>query len=330
LTRFSQLTAPISRQMFHLEPRPNSARKGVNRTESQSEVRCDNAPPKRLLPPGTGAVRHMRLAPSAWRGLRPNAWPARTLLFSCLAALIVLTGCGSDDEPSPPPTSTVAPPPASPESLPEGAMLVSQLADEIASAWPAVTSFRTTTSTTTRQPGMATPAAGINNTQSFEEVIVPDRRRRVVSINGELLSELLMIDGAIFGRGPEIPGLPSESRDPDTWVRIELNELGAEGQFRSFYETFLTTPAAPYSALTEQERSRIANLVEPASNTNGNCAVYQIADTTMTGERYDIYIAVNDEGLPCFIETQAAGTTAVTTFEYGLDLQIEMPEGVSE
>lgn len=252
----------------------------------------------------------------------------RRAIALCLATSVLLAACGSDND-APNPTATTNPAESTRVASPAGAPLVGQLADRIAAAWSDIASYRTTTNTLSRVPMPGSPVAAPAETRIVEEVIVPDRRRRVVTVNGEVRSELIVVDGEIYGRGPELPGLPESVADPENWVLIDPAELGDESQFRPFYETFATIPPAPYSDLTDQERGREARPVGTIPSEGRECDAYEIADTTLTGDRFEIRLSLDEQDLPCSIETIAGGTTTTTTFVYDIDLDIEAPEGVT-
>jgi hypothetical protein len=55
------------------------------------------------------------------------------------------------------------------------------------------------------------------------------------------------------------------------------------------------------------------------------CAAYVIADTTMTGERIEVTIALGVDDLPCSITTRAGSTEIVTVYEYNVPLEIAAP-----
>jgi hypothetical protein len=268
------------------------------------------------------------------------------LLTALLACVPLLVACGDDSSPAPESTpsptavlslSTAAAGAIETKTAPvsspaPGEVTVGQIADRIAAAWPAVRTFRTTLQTTTLSPlaspvasPAASPAAGIVQLTIVDEAIQPGRRHRVQSDNGQVVSEMILVDGLVYLRGVEIPGATPVATDPTVWATLDPAALSAESPYRSLYEGMSAPILAPYAGLSADERERSARPVGTVSVGGRNCAAFQVADTTLTGERIDVVIAIGEDNLPCSIETRAGSSVTVTTFEYNLPLTIEPP-----
>jgi hypothetical protein len=268
------------------------------------------------------------------------------LLIACLACVPLLAACGDDSSPAP--ESTPSPTPlltlstaaagateteTAPASSPApGEVTVGHIADRIAAAWPAVRTFRTTLQTTTLSPlaspvasPVASPAAGIVQLTIVDEAIQPDRRHRIQSDDGQVVSEMVLVDGVVYLRGVELPGATPVAPDPSAWATLDPATISEESPYRSLYEGMSAPLLAPYSGLSEDERDRSARPVGTVSVGGRSCEAFQVADTTLTGERIDVVIAIGEDNLPCSIETRAGSSVTVTTFEYNLSLTIEPP-----
>ena len=227
-----------------------------------------------------------------------------------------LAACGDDDD-DPTPTATTAAPtsttttaPASPPatvttsapaqttaSSPVAENLTAgELADRINAAWPSVTSYRTTT-TSMPITGEGTPASAAS-VVTVAEVILPDRKHWVSQTNGVTQYEFITVDGRLYGRGPALPGGEDEASNSTSWFEIDPTTVDANSVFAPLYEQLMAPVTAPYTSLSAEERARDAIPVESRTVEDRTCAAYQIADTTQTGERFEIVIAIGDDDLP--------------------------------
>src|SRR4051794_17296392 len=125
-----------------------------------------------------------RLRPLSFEASREGRLMTRRFQFAavlgCLIMVLGLAACGSDDKPDP--TATPAP-------TQLAGPTVGSLADQIAAAWPAVTTFRTvSTGAAGLAPGSATPGTPSSAPQieSITEIVLPDRKRQLTTSNGEV------------------------------------------------------------------------------------------------------------------------------------------------
>jgi hypothetical protein len=244
-----------------------------------------------------------------------------TQVPAIVALAVALASCGDDDGNEVTRTPTVAP-----SGSPGAALTAGDLADRIANGWKSIKSYRAVTVTGTRLPDDGSPNASEKVTAEIvEEVALPDRRRQIVTSDGELGSEIVAVGGEVYGRGESLPGLSNPNRNPDVWMVIDSKLLGPENQFLAFYESFAEPVAAPYSDLSEAERSRAAAPRGAVEIDGRSCQAFAIADTTMTDELVDVVMSIDKTGLPCAIATTAGGTTTTTTFAFDLPVSIEAP-----
>ena len=234
-----------------------------------------------------------------------------------LAALaLLLAACGKDLDQSP--TAVPANPrgEATPVELTAGA-----LAGRIATGWERIDRYRAETSTYS----IASPEAAEPSVQIVEEAILPGQRRQVVTMNGELQSEILAAGGNIYGRGPNVPGITQPNRDPDVWITITGNVLGPESPFSGFYQSLLLPVEPPYSALDEADRARPVEELEMVEVAGRDCQQFRIVDTTMTGGRIEIVIALEESGLVCSIQTKSGTSLTTTVYTYDQPAEIVLP-----
>lgn len=242
----------------------------------------------------------------------------RTLRISSLGVLlvIVLAACGKDLQPSPAVTPTATRETTSPVGLTAG-----DLAGRIAAGWRGIDRYRAVT--TSVSPG--TPGAQDSGNSVVEEVILPDKRRQVVTAGGVVQSEIVATGGSIYGRGPDLPGISQPNRDPDVWIVINGNLLGADNAYSGFYQSLLLPSQPPYAGLDPDKRSRPAEELGAVTVDGRTCQQYQMVDTTLTGERIEVTIALAENGLVCSIVTESAASTTTTVYAYDQPAAIEAP-----
>jgi hypothetical protein len=270
---------------------------------------------------------------------RPDIWRLGRVALTLSILLGGLVACGSEED-EPTPTSTV--PATAVATLPLGdvspvsgtGLTVGALADRIGAAWPGVTSYRAVTTTGvagvgTPRPGTAPATAGAV-AERIDEIVLPDRKRRVARTNGVLQYELISVGGKLYARGPAAPGLDPLRSDTVTWVEIDpaLLTPGAS-DFVEDYAGFVAPVSAPYSGLAPEERDRDATSQGETTIDGHPCQVYRFADTTYTGERIEIILSLGADDLPCAIETRVGGLATTTVFTYNIPLTIEAPLAAS-
>jgi hypothetical protein len=246
------------------------------------------------------------------------------LVIVCLG----LAGCGQQPQPAQP-EATIAnesPPPAS-GTAPSGTAASTQLtlgdlASRVESAWPAIASYRATFTGATiiplsisaspapqpqATPG-ATPVARPRSTfVSTREVVLPDRQRQVVSgLDGDD-HEAITIGEDLFIRGP-IATRIAPGTSPTTWIRINLSSLPAGFALPPVLESLRELPRSPLASLPERLKPQVVRDLGTVDFDGRTCHVYGAADTVAaTGMRIDYTIALDEQSIPCFIETGTGG-----------------------
>jgi hypothetical protein len=248
-----------------------------------------------------------------------------------LVALGVLVGCGPMPESTP--TATSAPATAAPSGdaatavpgTPEtGALTFGDLADRVAAAWPAVQSYRVTftaaapsaptgagtpVARAAATPG-ATPVARPSDTYTtVREVVLPDRQRQTVTGLGADDHEAIAIGDALFVRGPMVeriaPGTPAS-----TWVELDPTTLPEGALILNLLGGLPALPGPPLATLPERLRAQDVRELDPVEHDGRDCRVFAAADTApTTGMRVDYTIAIDENDIPCFVETGAGGAT---------------------
>jgi hypothetical protein len=224
----------------------------------------------------------------------------KRLLQSLVAlGLLAIVGvAGSVFAQSTPDTGT---PPADSESttsatLRPGEITAGQIADRIAAAWPAVTSYRIVTTvvssdgTPSPSPVAELPAA------SEQEVVLPDTKRLVVR-EGGITTEIVLAGGVLSKRVTSADGTlgPWETIDP---AAVDEND-----PFALTYETILAPAQPPYSGLSDRQRDRIGTMVGVTEINGRTCTGYLFPEVTETGERFEVFIFLDESDLLCRIET---------------------------
>ena len=228
---------------------------------------------------------------------------------------MTLSACGKDLQPSPTPAPT-----ATLDATPIG-LTVGALADRMAAGWQTIDRYRSVTTMSIA----GTPAAAGSGTEVIEEVILPDQRRQVVTIDGTPQSEILAAGGALYGRGPDLPGITQPNRNPDVWMTITGRVLGPENTFSGFYQSFLLPSQPPYAGLSDEKRNRPAEELGTVEIAGRTCQQYRIVDTTLTGARVVVVLSLAEDGLVCAIETISDGSVSTSVYAYDQPAAIALP-----
>ena len=290
----------------------------------------------------------------------PSCPPARAaLLGAALFLLPLLTACGENDDGAasaatgaatrPPaaafagglaPAASSGPlPVASPGPLgspaPGTPRTVGELADRVAAAWASVRSYRIVSSD--GLPAVATPAlvspaaspgAGPGGFVVTEEVVLPDRRHQTIVDGGVVSAEFLAVGGRIFLRGgfaqAVMPGLA-----PDAWIELDPVQIDPASRIYLPVQGLLQPIRAPYANLSEDVRMRDLSPLGPVTVEGRTCDAYAVVNTTQTGERIDVTVAIGPDGLPCLEETRAGGIVNRTVYgAYNEPFAIDIPTNV--
>lgn len=234
----------------------------------------------------------------------------------CGLLIVMLAACGKEFQPTP----TVTPTPTQEVATPAG-LTVGILADRIAAGWKTIDRYRSVTTTVSA----GTPTAAGMGTTVIEEVVLPDRRRQVVTVDGIERSEIVAAGGNIYGRGTSLPGIEQPNRNPDVWITINGNVLGPNNAFSGFYQSLLLPSQSPYGGLSEDKRNRPAEELGAVEIDGKQCEHYRIVDTTLTGERVVIVLSLAGNGLVCSIETTSDAAISTSVYTYDQPTEIVIP-----
>lgn len=309
--------------------------------------------------------RDRRFPVHPWWMRRGRAF-ARTATVLLLLPLLVACGGDDDDENDEPapvtpvassrlatPAGAVAGDQGSPEASPAGSTAPAtfgDLADRVNAAWAGVRSYQlirtsevlTSGGTPEARSVASSPVAGdaplvaspigpaatpsgTGVTEVAEEAIIPDRRRQVTRIDGVVASETITIDGRIWARGV-LARFARPDADESTWVAIDPASFPAGSQLAALFDTLTAPISPPFPDVPASARTRELIPVGPVEVEGRTCEAYRFAETTETGERFDIVVAVGADDRLCSIETEGRGIRGVTRFiAYDLPLAIEPP-----
>lgn len=211
------------------------------------------------------------------------------------------------------------------------------LSRQPAAAPPLATPVAAAAATPAASPVAATPAAaatpvaaGSGSPRTILEVVLPDRVRQVVSGTGDGDHEAIVVGDEVFLRGPFaasiVPGTP-----PDAWIVLPADAVrdaaGDEPGPVALLAALLTPPPSPLATLPGNLLPQEPRDLGPVDVGGRACRAWGAANTTRTGERLDITIAIDGDGLPCSIETRK-GTEVQGTIvwgDFGDALAIEPP-----
>ena len=260
----------------------------------------------------------------SWTG--PDRMPTRRALASLLAVCLIglaLSACGGDDKAnatstSLPPTPTISNDPTTSATLAPGEVTAGQIADRIAAAWPTVASYRSITRIIPASgTPEATPAVELAG-RAERHVILPDQKQIVITDQGST-TEIVLVNGVLSKRTTPPGGSPSP------WQVIDPATVSPNDPFSRTYETILAPETPPYSGLSGRQRDRIGT--EQGQNTiNGRaCTGYLFPEVTETGERIQVIVYLDNDDLPCRIETRAGLTISQTDYVFNQETAIATP-----
>lgn len=250
----------------------------------------------------------------------------RAALLTSLA-VVLLAGCGAMPE-SVPPTAPTTDEGTPATATPPGALLTfGNLATRINAAWQDVESYRITytggsipaplspaspvaspiaspIASPAATPVARTPAAYV----SVREVVLPDVQRQEVSGLGADDHEAISTPDGVFIRGPLVeriaPGAPAAA-----WIEIDPAEIPEGSALSMMLGGLPQVPVTPLSTLPQRLWPQQVRDLGEAEFDGRECHVYGAADTVAaTGMRVDFSIAIDEAGLPCFVETSTGGS----------------------
>jgi hypothetical protein len=144
---------------------------------------------------------------------------------------------------------------------------------------------------------------------SIREVVLPDRQRQDLRGLGENDHEAIAIGDQLYVRGPLVqqiaPGTPE-----DVWIVVDPTTLPEGSVLSRLLGGLPEIPAAPLASLPERLFPQLIRETGVVEHDGRECTAYGAADTVAaTGMRVDYTIAVDEQDIPCFIETGAGGET---------------------
>jgi hypothetical protein len=142
----------------------------------------------------------------------------------------------------------------------------------------------------------------------------------VSTSGGSVTSEYILIGDEIFVRGPVPVGAVAGG-----WSVVDPATLDPDSQQALQIAALMAPVQPPYAGLSPDERGRVAKSLGIVTVNGQSCQAYQIVDTTQTGERVDVTLAINSNDLPCSIQTKVSGVDYLTTFEFNIPLTITPP-----
>ncbi|MFT4039722.1 MAG: hypothetical protein QM692_16190 [Thermomicrobiales bacterium] len=267
----------------------------------------------------------------------------RFLRFTPLLLTLALAGCGAMPEPTPAPappatTATVESSPAA--SSPTAKLTLGALAQRVEKAWGNVESYRLVITGDLATLPNASPVAGAMATPGAtpvtagaspavtgghyvitRDIILPDLQQ--VTVTGVLNMELdAVADGeTVYARGALAQQLDPVV-DADTWVTIAAADIPPHSVLEGRLVGLPVLPMPPLSALPDRLLAQTVREMGEAEVAGRTCQTYGAADTDVnTGQRLDFIFGIDEDDLPCFIETRV-GTTTYGHQEYSMFNQI--------
>jgi hypothetical protein len=141
------------------------------------------------------------------------------------------------------------------------------------------------------------------------EVELPDRQRQSVTGLGGEDHEAIAIGNALFVHGPLVAKIAPNSA-PEDWLELDPTSLPEGAQLLHLLGGLPEIPGAPLETLPERLRAQDVRELDPVQHDGRDCRVFAAADTVpATGMRVDYTIAIDQDDIPCFIETGAGGVT---------------------
>jgi hypothetical protein len=310
-----------------------------------TDIRGDRVTPVPSL--SVSAPRELDRMPGPSRVRRWQKIAPRLLL---IVLLPLLASCGGGDDAvsptaTPPaaatvPVSTTAVATAPPSGAPingspaagsptAGGATFGDLADRVNGAWAGVKNYqliRVYGTDTGAAPAGASPAAAAvaspsagaftvagATAQITEQGIVPNQRHQLTEARGQASSESVALDGTVWVRGA-LAGFVRPNIDPTTWVAVDPAAIDPNSQLRAVFNALAAPITPPFPTQDASLRSRDLLSLGPVSIDGRSCDSYRFVQTTETGGRIDVAVAVGSDNLICAIETRAGGLVTLTRY----------------
>jgi hypothetical protein len=216
-------------------------------------------------------------------------------------------------------TESAAEDPTTSSTLGPNEVSAGDIADRIAAAWTAVTSYRSTTRVfSAGATPEATPGSALTGTAE-RYVILPDQKR-IVIYDGNGTIEIVFSGGALQQRQTPYGAETGE------WVTIDPTAIDDNDPFALAYASILAPEQPPYSALGQRQRDRIGTRGDTVNINGQECVAYQFPEVTVTGDQIRITIYLGPDDLPCRIETLAGVSVSQTDYVFNQEVAIATPE----
>jgi len=200
-------------------------------------------------------------------------------------------------------------------------MTLGTLADQVNAAWAGLTSIRIVSTgsltaniaeptkvaaTPVRTGSGATPVASLKpiSYEMTRESEFNGSQRQTVSGTGSQDFEAIVVGDTVYLRGPLVdqlaPGTPE-----DAWIAMPVaTAMEAGGLLRVLIDPLTTSPADPLAAMRDGLRPQKPRDMGPITVGGRACRSWAGADTDKAGARTDVIIAIDEQGIPCLIETR--------------------------
>lgn len=153
----------------------------------------------------------------------------------------------------------------------------------------------------------ATPVQGTLSPSSMREAALSGIQRQTVSGYGTDDHEAILSDGRIYIRGPLVQQLAPGS-DEDSWVAISASDVDPKSRLGFLLGGLPLPPPPPLAGVPQRLWPQTLRDLGHGTFDGRDCHSYAAADTiTTTGTRVDYVIAVDADGLPCFVQTSSGG-----------------------
>ena len=254
---------------------------------------------------------------------------------------LILAGCGAMPEatPTPAPPAAETPPAevATPAATAVARLTLGELAARVNTAWEDVESYRmVSVGTAPPSPGAtpvaaaeatpgATPVSRPGEIRATRDVILPSIQQLTVAGWGANDFEAIADGDTIYLRGP-LAAQIDPGAGAETWGTVRAAEVPEHSQIANLLGGLPAIPMPPFAGIEERlapQEVRDLGAVESGGRT---CQTYGAADTKLTtGQRVDYVFGIDDDDLPCFIETRS-GTTVLGHQEYSLFNEVPAPD----
>lgn len=292
---------------------------------------------------------------------RVRRWQRMAPRLMLLLLLPLLASCGGGDKAAsptatPPPAATVpvsttaiavvptggSPVSASPVAGTPGAggATFGELADRVNGAWAGVKNYQLVrvygrdadaapvagaSPAAVASPGTGTFTVSATTAEITEQGIVPNQRHQATQARGQASSESVSLDGKVWVRGA-LAGFVRPNISPETWVAVDPAAIDPKSQLRTVFDALAAPITPPFPTMDAALRSRELISLGTVSIDGRSCDGYRFVQTTETGGRIDVAIAVGSDNLICAIETQAGGLVTLTRYTaYNQTMTIRAP-----